>query len=284
VGLIESSSENISLSAHLPGVVDKVYVKAGQDVEAGAPLIKLDTRALEASLIEKEADLVSKRAAVATAQAHVTRAEAGLSDVQKLLAFAVKLIASHTMSDEDITHRRSAVEIAEADLGSAHTEVTAAEAAVKVSEAAIHAVRTDLERSVVNAPIKGRILQVRIRLGEYATAGPGAEPWMIMGRVDPLHVRVDVDEHEAWRVSSDAAAEAQVRGNSNLKTRLKFVRFEPLVVPKQSLTGDSIERVDTRVLQVLYAVENPSLPLFIGQQMDVFISAVNTPKVAQLGH
>ena len=52
-----------------------------------------------------------------------------------------------------------------------------------------------------------------------------------------------------------------------------FVRFEPFVVPKRSLTGDSTERVDTRVLQVIYRVERDDLPLFVGQQLDVFIEA-----------
>jgi hypothetical protein len=49
------------------------------------------------------------------------------------------------------------------------------------------------------------------------------------------------------------------------------VRVEPYVVPKQSLTGDNRERVDTRVLQVVYAVEGESPDLFVGQQVDVFI-------------
>jgi len=82
-----------------------------------------------------------------------------------------------------------------------------------------------------------------------------------------------VDEHEGWRVRPGANAEGHVRGNAELKTPLRFVRFEPFVIPKKSLTGDSTERVDTRVLQVIYRVEREDLPLFIGQQLDVFIDA-----------
>ncbi|HMZ82037.1 MAG TPA: secretion protein HlyD, partial [Acidobacteriota bacterium] len=52
---------------------------------------------------------------------------------------------------------------------------------------------------------------------------------------------------------------------------LEFVRFEPFVIPKKSLSGDSTERVDTRVLQVVYRVVDQSAPIFVGQQMDVFI-------------
>jgi len=40
-----------------------------------------------------------------------------------------------------------------------------------------------------------------------------------------------------------------------------------------SLTGARFERVDTRVLQVIYEIMSGNVPLFVGQQMDVFIEA-----------
>jgi len=52
---------------------------------------------------------------------------------------------------------------------------------------------------------------------------------------------------------------------------LTFDRIEPYIVPKRSLTGDNRERVDTRVLQVIYRFERPSFPLYVGQQVDVYI-------------
>ena len=66
---------------------------------------------------------------------------------------------------------------------------------------------------------------------------------------------------------------AFVRGNPDLKTSLKFERIEPYVVPKISLTGESAERTDTRVLQVIYSFDPASLPAYVGQQVDVFIEA-----------
>ena len=44
-------------------------------------------------------------------------------------------------------------------------------------------------------------------------------------------------------------------------------------MPKRSLTGASTERVDTRVLQVIYRFHPDQLPIHVGQQMDVFIEA-----------
>ncbi len=133
--------------------------------------------------------------------------------------------------------------------------------------------QTDLDRLTVRAPVDGQILQLKMHLGEFAPTGVLATPLILFGNVDKMCVRVDVDENDAWRVRDGARATGNLRGNKDIKARLDFVRFEPYVVPKKSLTGDSSERVDTRVLQVIFAFERGDLPIFVGQQMDVFIDA-----------
>ena len=96
---------------------------------------------------------------------------------------------------------------------------------------------------------------------------------MLLGSDTRLHVRVDIDETDAWRLKPDARAVAFVRGNAEFKTPLRFVRIEPYVVPKTSLTGDTAERVDTRVLQVIYSFDPASVSVHVGQLMDVYIEA-----------
>ena len=93
-------------------------------------------------------------------------------------------------------------------------------------------------------------------------------------------MRVDIDEFEIDRFDPAFAARAVPRGSAGTEYTLAFVRVEPFVVPKKSLTGDNSERVDTRVLQVIYdcAPERDGPPgsgkrLFVGQQVDVFIEA-----------
>jgi hypothetical protein len=94
---------------------------------------------------------------------------------------------------------------------------------------------------------------------------------MIFGGTGAMHIRADVDENDASRVKANAPAKAHVRGDSRTSYALEFVRFEPTVIPKKSLTGDSTERVDTRVLEVIYRFRDSSAKVFDGQQMDVFI-------------
>jgi RND family efflux transporter MFP subunit len=265
-GLVEASSENISIGTSLSEVVTQVPVVVGQKVKAGEPLFKLDDRQLQA-------DLAARRADLGVAETQVKVDSALYDDAKEQLDFAETLSDKRAISSEELAKRRHAAEAAGARHAAARAQVTVAAAQVK-------SVETQIERSTVRAPIDGEVLQVKIHVGEYAPAGVTATPLILLGRSKPLNIRVDVDEHEAWRVSPNAKAVATVRGNANLKTPVVFVRFEPFVLPKKSLTGDNTERVDTRVLQVIYRVENDALPLFVGQQMDVFIEAPPVQTVA----
>jgi len=259
VGLIEASSENIAIGTPLPGVVTRVFVSVGQSVKEGDPLFALDTRQLRADLAVRRSSLAVARSGVRVARAH-------LEDLQRNLDFAEGLTDKRAISAEETTRRRSAVQTGEAQLAESEAQVSAAEAQVR-------SVETEIERSTVRSPLDARVLQVKVHLGEYAPAAVTSTPLVLLGGLLPLNVRVDVDEHEAWRVKPDAAATAHLRGDARVKTPLQFVRFEPFVVPKKSLTGDSTERVDTRVLQVIYRIDGKDLPLYVGQQMDVFIDA-----------
>jgi multidrug efflux pump subunit AcrA (membrane-fusion protein) len=268
VGLIEASTENIAIGSHLSGVVAQVFVAVGESVHEGDPLFRLDDRHLLAQLAHDEATLQA-------AEARVGVAAAALDDVELQLEFVEDLSDPGAVSKEEHTRRRSAVRTAQARLDQAQSEASAAATQVEM-------IRTELQRSVVAAPMDGEVLQVKLREGEFAVAGPTEDPMLLMGRSSPLHLRVDVDEHEAWRVCPEAKAMAAVRGNAEMVTPLSFVRFEPFVVPKRSLTGDSTERVDTRVLQVIYRIEREDLRLLIGQQMDVFIEWTGPCSMADL--
>jgi hypothetical protein len=64
-----------------------------------------------------------------------------------------------------------------------------------------------------------------------------------------------------------------VRGDAEVPLELTFVRVEPFVQPKRSLNRDASERVDTRVLEVLYSLPPGAQQVYVGQQLDVFIES-----------
>jgi RND family efflux transporter MFP subunit len=244
-GIVEASTENIAIGTDIAGLVSKIYVQIGSRVKAGDPLFTIDERATRAQLAQQQAALQV--------------AEATLGQATNQLALAQSLTDRRALSVQEVTSRRDVLAVADAKLAQ--------------SRADLQATQTNLERLTVRAPVDGQVLQLKVHVGEFAQTGVLAQALILLGCIDPLCVRVDVDENDAWRVKAGERAVAFLRGNRDIKTPLKFVRSEPYVVPKTSLTGDTTERVDTRVLQVIYSFERGDLPIYVGQQMDVFIEA-----------
>ncbi len=257
-GLVEASTQNLAVAAPLAGVITRVYVAAGQQVAANAPLFTLDEKPLAA-------DIAARDANVQVAAARVGEAETQLAEADDQLAKVRSLTDPRAISKEEIVRRETAAHAAASRLKMAQAALAQARAQLKQAQ-------VDYDRLTVRAPVAGEVLQLNARPGEYIRPGEGTPP-VILGDTRTLHVRVDVDEADAWRFKSGARAVAYLRGNAAISVPTTFVRIEPYVTPKKSLTGGSNERVDTRVLQVLFAFDRAALPIYVGQQMDVFIEA-----------
>lgn len=243
-GMIEPRTENIAVGTPVSGIVATIYVKWGDRVNAGDPLFKIDDRDLQGQLLP--------------AAARVKEAEANLAKLKNILRIGERLGVG-PISALELSNRRFDVASAEAVLGSAQAQV--------------EQLKIEVERRTIRAPVAGRILQIKMHLGEFAQSGVLATPLMLLGDDTRLHVRVDIDENDAWRVRPEASALGFLRSNPELRAPLQFVRIERYVVPKVSLTGDSTERTDMRVLQVIYSFDPAALPVYVGQQMDVLIEA-----------
>ena len=254
-GLVEASTGNISIGSPVSGVATTLHVHVGDFVEAGEPLFQVDDRDLQAQLV--------------TARGRVAAAEAALQQPRHRLSYSQELArrAPGAVTADILTDLRDQVAIAEGNLSLAKAEVTQ--------------LNMEIERYTVRAPMAGRVLQLNLRTGEYVDGS--ATPLVLFGDDRTLFVRVDVDESDAWRVDPGADATAFVRGNTALRIQLTFEYVEPHIIPKTSLTGRSTERSDTRVLQVLYSFKRDALPVYIGQQLDVFIKAppIGPPKGKQ---
>jgi len=129
----------------------------------------------------------------------------------------------------------------------------------------------EIERHTIRALVAGEILQLKMRLGEFVEGGNVSQPLLLLGENKRMNLRVDVDEYDAWRIQPGADAITIVQGHPELSISLRYEYIEPYIVPKTSLTGQSAERTDTRVLQVVYSFDPAVLPVYIGQQLDVFI-------------
>jgi len=258
-GLTEANTRNIEIGSERSGIVAAVPVEEGQWVEKGAILFELDTRAIRAEIASAEAE-------VQAAKARLAGSRTQLADRKDQWQRVSRLTTGLAVSEDTRARRRFAVEAAGAQIDTAQAEVAA-------SEARLNAARTELALHSIRAPVAGRVLKSHLAVGEYVSTMGGGRSLMVIGSDRPIHVRVQIDENDLWRFRAGGAATGALRGNQSVRFPLRLVRVEPLVVPKQTLTGESAERVDTRVLEVVYEAGQASVPLYVGQQVDVYIDA-----------
>lgn len=260
-GIIEAQTDNIKIGSLLTGVVEEVFVDVGHHVQKGDKLFKLDTR-------QVLADINIKKAQLAQTQASLKQTKISFQDAKDKFALVKDIENNGSISKEEYIIRRNNLMIADANL-------KIAEAAIKTDEASLKESVLNLELSTIVAPMECTILQVNVHPGEFIANNvintSGNDPLVLIAGGTKYHIRVDIDENDAWRFKEKTDAIAYLRGNNELKIPLHFEYLEPYVVPKRNLTGGSSERVDVRVLQPLYSFDPKLIQTFIGQQVDVYI-------------
>lgn len=295
LGEVQMAGEPIAIATPISGIVANVHVSPGQIVSCGEPLFTLDDRALRAELHNRNATLATATAKLLKlmagtrpedlppARARVAAATAAFKRNEDAWTRAKLLIEQRALSEEEHIARKYAYDQSNAEMAQATADlakleagtwchdIEIAESEVASAKASVAQVQVDLDRLVVRAPEDGLVLHVDVRPGEFAEATKSENPLVQLGVHGPLRVRVQIDEEDVSRVSPNARAEAFVRGRDRASIQLRFVRIDPRIVPKKSLTGGTTERVDTRVLYVVYEVVGTTPQIYAGQKLDVFM-------------
>lgn len=253
-GIIEASTENIAIGTPFMQPIVAIYVVEGDNVKTGDPLLKQDTRSLEAQKL--------------TAESQLQAAKINFENARIQFSFYERLKDKKAVSEQAYT--------------AAYYAMLEAEEQIQIAANQLNQILVDIDRSTIRAPVDGKILQVNAHIGEiYAPISYGITQsysnleaaQILMGTVSPLQMRIDIDEEDSWRFKENSKATAFVRGNSHINFPMKFLRIEPYIIPKTYFTGEVTERIDTRVLQVLYQFEQMDLPIYAGQLLDVYIEA-----------
>ena len=301
-GLVEPASEIMNIGTSISGTVQSVTVKEGQLLKKGDILFTIDQRDTIAQLGAAKAKLeVANRKVeqlksmphaedVDRAKAIVAQRQSAVNDatlrLERLNAVEDQSAISANerptrMFEMSLTKSRldeAKSELARMMVGTYPEDLAVAVAEAKVADADVAMLQTDLLQSDVKAPIDGTVLRVNARAGEFASAGALREGLVVMGQLTPLHIRVDVDELDAWRFDPKGKAVAVLRGGKIVEFPIEYVRTVPVVIPKRTLTGENSERIDTRVMEMIYRFTQDNPKVLPGQLLDVYIdSGLITP-------
>ncbi len=308
-GIIESdqpNGSNINVYPEVSGPITGVSVHEGQQVSAGTVLLTIDdsvqraataqlrlqAEAAVALLDELKAQPRLETLAIAGAQVALAAAAlrtAGDQRDKDRAAFAIdpKSISRDVLdtAEDAAAQAGAALEVArrQYDLtraGAWSYDVAAQERQCEALSQAFRAADALLQKYSIRAPVDGVVLSLYAAVGStvspqgaYDPHTSGFDPVAIMGSPqEHLQVRCFVDEILISRLPSPwhIRAEMSVTGSS-VKVPLEFVRVQPYVSPKIELSDERQEKVDLRVLPVIFRFQKRDAPVYPGQLVDVYI-------------
>ena len=309
-GIIESdqaSGANVNIYPEVSGPIVQVFAHEGQVVRAGAQLLVIDDSVQRANTeqlrLQSEAALAllnelkaqPRMETLAIARAQVELAESNLNLVRNQYE---KRQASHDLdpksiskdaldtSNDEVKQAAAALVVAGKQYellqaGAWNYEVDAQSRQYDALRQAYKAADMLLQKYSLKAPVDGVVLAINASPGSYVSPLGAFDPYtqgmgqlIVMGAPqDYLAVRCYVDEILVSRLPAawHMAAEMSIRGTT-VKMPLEFVRVQPYVSPKLQLSNQRQEKVDLRVLPVIFRFQKKNLDtVYPGQLVDVFI-------------
>jgi HlyD family secretion protein len=309
-GIVESdqaSGANINIYPEVPGIVKQILVAEGQTVHKGDPLVSIDdsvqrattqqlqSQAQAAMSLLQELKAEPRKENLDVAESQVESARATVKTTEDVLA---KQQSAYQMDPKSISKDAldsaiNAAAVAKANLAVAQKQYDLTKAgawsydianqerqqnALQQSYMASSAL---LSKYRLRAPKDGVVLSINPTAGSYVSPQgsydsytQGMLPVLVLGSSQAsLNVRCYVDEILVHRLPAPNKMKAQlsIRGSST-KLPLDYVRMQPFVSPKIELSNQRTERVDVRVLPVIFRIEKPeSGNLYPGELVDVFI-------------
>ncbi|NBO66081.1 MAG: HlyD family efflux transporter periplasmic adaptor subunit, partial [Acidobacteria bacterium] len=306
-GRVEPVSEEVVVSAEIPGRVIALLVEEGDSVRSGAVLARLDDAEHQARLdlalalkLQREAELQRLRNGARSqerreAQALKEEAQAVVDNMRLESDRRRALFNTGDIAREEVERAERQLMVARARLAAAAERYSLVEAAARVediaraeaelaaAEASLTAARVQKEKTVIRAPLDGVVLRRHLRVGEYASSGPTGSPAPVftLADISQLRVRAEIDELDVAPIAVGQPAWITIDAYGGQRFNGRVARIAEVVGRKTLRSDNPAERNDTKILETLVNLDpivdsssRVGLPK-IGLRVNVFVDTLS---------
>jgi multidrug efflux pump subunit AcrA (membrane-fusion protein) len=174
------SRQSVTLQPRVDGYIQEIYVKAGDRVEAGAPILRIDPAKQQAALQQSVAVVASSQADFESARATLAQLQAAKESTLSSLDFNQKefkrysdLASQGAIAKQKLDEVSNSLRNARAELGKIDAQITAQEANINSAATRIEASRSgaiqqevQLDFYTVSAPFAGIVGDIPIKVGD----------------------------------------------------------------------------------------------------------------------
>ncbi len=292
--VVEPVSQVISLRSERSGRLVSILKRAGDRVETGEILVRLDGAIARATVGLRRADLRLAEADLADlrawrreeervqARADVSKAEAKYDRAKRDHDRIVRLHAESRAADTELNEAVEDLRLAEAALASSRAasqmaeagptadDLAIADARVEQARAALLLAEAELDKHVIRSPIDGHVLYRHLEPGEMFDVDAERQPPILsLGNIDRIRLRAEVDEADIGRVFVGQRVTASADSMGDVVLRGEVVHMEGMMGRKSIRTQATTERMDTKVREVLIALSDDCPPMTVDLQLTV---------------
>jgi HlyD family secretion protein len=247
----------VEIKSKANGIIERLHVDVGDEVEAGQVLAELDKEQLAARLREEQANLQAAEANLQAARAQLEKnvIDAEGPDVEfarRAFERARSLFEQKLVAQSALDEARSALEVAEnrqrsarGQLSVSRARVAEAEAKVAQARASVSRAEEDLRNATIRAPIRATVLTRDVEIGSPVSSilnlGANATLVMTLGDIDRVFVRGKVDEADIGRVRLGQPARITVETFRDRRFEGRVTQISPIGVEKDNVTTFEVE-------------------------------------------
>jgi HlyD family secretion protein len=263
----------VQVGSQVSGTISKLYVDFNSHVKKGQLIAQIDPPLFQGALSQARADLENARANLAVAIANTAKAKA--SEVQTRADYERNL----GLSKQGVISQQS-LDVAKANADSAAAQVTAAlaqenqaRAQVQQKEAAVQVAQTNLDYTIIHAPIDGTVVARNVDVGQTVAASLQAPTLFTIAQdLTKMQVYAKTDESDVGQIRSG-----------------QKVTFKVDAYPRETFNGTvSQVRMNSTVVQnvvtydTIIDFDNPELKLFPGMTAYVSIPVATAANVLKV--
>jgi HlyD family secretion protein len=247
-GRIEA--QEIDIDTKFPGRIAEILADAGDMVNAGQVVARMDTRDLSASLKKSQAAVLQARKAIGEAKANVVQQKSLLLLAQQEFDRASALLQKGAQTKEVVDQRQQTLDATDAASKAAQDRVVESQHAMEASTHDVELNEVNIADNTLVAPTEGRIQYRIANIGEVLPSGG-----KVFTMLDISYVYMDVylptEAAGKVKIGSDARIVLDAIPKLSIPAKVSFVatqaQFTPKTVETQSERDTLMFRIRAKI-------------------------------------
>jgi HlyD family secretion protein len=264
---------SVQVGSQVSGMISKLYVDFNSKVTKGQVIAEIDPKLFEGAVLQSQADLQSAQALLAAAKANLAKDQATQQQNKLDYDRAAGLQRQGVNSQQQLDQAKATYDAITAQVGSDRAAIQQAEAQVAQKAATLKVAQTNLDYTIIRAPINGTVVARNIDIGQTVAASLQA-PTLFMIALDltKMQVYAKTDEGDVGQIRPGQKADFQV--DAFPKQMFHGVVFQV------RMNATSVQNVVT--YDTIVNFDNPDLKLFPGMTAYVSIPVASVNDVVKI--